>query len=370
MRKLGNSTAANATSRLAGNTGSTYRDLLDLSKAPWKPEWMDFQDGVEYRFDVIPYVAMSKKDPMVFARKMMVNDIALTLDVPAHRLGPTVSKVLCPTVYGKPCESCELRRQGFETVKAMNIPRSSTGKASPEYLAASDQHIKPWKPSDRSFCWARPYEKRGAQWFPLTVPKLIESSAAFFSKALYEQLNNMASASSIDIGDVVNSYSVFVKAVKGNMGGVSLEGLSLVARTVAIPEEMEEMCFSLSEYLVETSTAEIKEMCYGAEPDNAPAPPAYTHPSQPAQPTYQAPAQPPMGSSGPNTYTPPAAPSQPAYTPPQAPSDLAVDFGDVASLEYGDKCPSGHRFARDLGKKPECAACPFVADCTRVAEAD
>lgn len=375
MRKIGNNTVANATARLSGNTRSTYRDLLDFSKAPWQPKFMDFQDGVEYRFDVIPYTAQSKKDPLVFWRKLMVGDGALTLDVAAHRLGPTFSKVLCPSTYGKPCESCDLREQGYETVKAMNIPRVPKGQVNEAYSKATDQHVKPWRESMRTFCWARPYEKRGAQWVPLTTPMVIEISAAFFSKALYAQLSNQASASSVDVQDVVNGYSIFVRAAKGKLGGVSLETLSLVPRTVAVPDEMEEACFSLSEYLVETSSKEIKELCYGAEPDmpdqgqatdttraSTTTPLAYTPPapSQPEQPTYTAPApsQPPyQASSGPQAYT---APDQ----------GMQVDFGDVAGLEYGDKCPSGHRFARDVGKKPECAACKFVEDCTRVNEAD
>ena len=361
MRKIGNRAAAAATAVISGNNGSTYRDLLNLANAPWQPEYMEFQDGVEYRFDLIPYVALSKKDPLVFDRKLLPNDTVLTLEVPAHRLGPSFNKALCPHVYGRPCEACDLKNQGYDTVKALNIPRVPKGQPNPAYTAASNQHIKPWKESYRSFSWVRPYEKRGTQWIPLTVPKIIEIAAAFFSTALYTQLTNTASASSVDVGDVVNSYSVFVKAQKGQLGGVSLEALTLVPRTVAISDEMEEMCFSLSEYLVETSSKEIKELCYGAEPDNTPEP-------APVQPVQVQPA-----------YVPPQAqPVQPAYTPstgphayiPQEQPDMTVDFGDVASLDYGDKCPSGHRFARDLGKKPECGSCQFVADCTRVAEED
>ena len=379
MRKLGNRAAAAATATISGNNGSTYRDLLDLSSAPWQPEFMEFQDGHEYRFDVIPYVVLSKKDPMVFARKLMPNDIALTLEIPAHRLGPTFAKVLCPKKYGKPCEACELRDQGYETVKAMNIPRVPKGQQNPAYTNAANQHIKPWKESMRSFCWVRPYEKRGTQWVPLTVPKIMEISSAFFSQALYTQLNNTASASSVDIGDVVSSYSVFVKAEKGKLGGVSLEALTLVPRTVAIPDEMENACFSISEYLVETTPAQIKELCYGAEPDNTPAQPAMSsmptnYPPQAQEAPEQHKAVEYQGSSGPHAYAaqPTYAhvpPSQPAYQEPEAPS-MGVDFGDVSGLEYGDRCPSGHRFARDLGKKPECTNCPYVADCTRVAEAD
>lgn len=359
MRKIGNKAVAATAGAINGNQSAGTKALFNFGTAPHQPEWMAFEADKTYVFDIIPYVIESKTDPDVVNNGMEVGDIAAMLSLNVHRLGPDNVAVACPKNFRKGCDcsACAEAKVEWDKYRALNL--------TPKSQAAIDaaKIPKAYESKVRNFFWVRPYENRGGRWYALDQVKLVEMSPFYFTEKLWNQIQQKATFSGGNSGDVLSNFSI-VTTPKATSFGKALDfsgALALEPRTGPdFTEEQEAKAFSLSKHVKVSTKAEIDAIMFGGDEEPATG---YEEPAEEDRFNHQ--------------------PKQATHAPGPDHTDFSVDFGDdkpatpapakaeapktanVGNLRFRDPCPvnAAYMFGRHFDQKPECASCAHRDAC-------